>query len=562
MKAIQATPKPLGEILQGYQFSIPAFQRPYSWKVEQCDQLWTDISDFFDGRQSGDEQYFLGSIVVYQEGEEWYVVDGQQRLTTLMILIKILFEINATMTILQRFLNRIDPNTGEVMIGELRLKPGQNTSADRNDLADFQQLLEQPDSVDKNSKFRQNYDSLKIKAQNWFDDNPDIEKRQEFLKTFREHVVLLPIQCDSLDDALALFQIINDRGMNLVFADIFKAQIYRVVVDDKTKEKSFVNRWSNLKEYDYLFRLFMHISRADEGIISNEGDLRKYITEKHLQDSKHLEENWDSIIRSLEVCHWANWSVPNLCSNDNPTAQADETIYRQILKKYAPNAYWQYPLHVFIHKHVVGEVDSFSFPESKEREYIELLKNTVRYFFMKDVVYRKIDAVRATTFKVCKAIANNENYIAEYKSNAKNDIADFNQKVEAHDYVTAKRRNRLVLINSLPDEEQARKDYAEVLLSGCHIEHILPRKWNSYDEWNQESYNQHIDTIGNLVPLEWKLNIAASNEFFARKQERYEKSQVHDACVLSKKDPSNWYPSDVENRQKESIERLKKFFGS
>ena len=48
MKALQATPQSIGHIFSNHEFIIPDFQRPYSWEVEQCEQLWTDISSFLD----------------------------------------------------------------------------------------------------------------------------------------------------------------------------------------------------------------------------------------------------------------------------------------------------------------------------------------------------------------------------------------------------------------------------------------------------------------------------------------------------------------------------------
>ncbi len=71
MKALRAEPLSLDKIFSGREFIIPEFQRPYSWGIEECEQLWVDITSFIDeliARKRGDkEQYFLGSIVVYPD---------------------------------------------------------------------------------------------------------------------------------------------------------------------------------------------------------------------------------------------------------------------------------------------------------------------------------------------------------------------------------------------------------------------------------------------------------------------------------------------------------------
>ena len=87
MKAIN---RRLTEIINGNkQFIIPVFQRDYSWTTDQCQQMWDDIL----GASSGDEGHFFGSIVYVQAGSPgagfpaWLVIDGQQRLTSLTLLL-------------------------------------------------------------------------------------------------------------------------------------------------------------------------------------------------------------------------------------------------------------------------------------------------------------------------------------------------------------------------------------------------------------------------------------------------------------------------------------------
>ena len=90
-----------------------------------------------------------------------------------------------------------------------------------------------------------------------------------------------------------------------------------------------------------------------------------------------------------------------------------------------------------------------------------------------------------------------------------------------------------------------------------HIEHILPRKWNDYDRWTDETHDNALDTLGNLVPLEWRINIRAQNEFFSRKQDTYRDSIVRDAKALAKL--NHWYPEDYEKRHKKILARLSAF---
>ena len=89
------------------QFIIPVFQRPYSWKLQQCEQLWNDIetayAQFHQLQQnavvpsyskSEGVAYFLGSIIVYPDDDNkkaLNIIDGQQRITTLMLLLRAIY---------------------------------------------------------------------------------------------------------------------------------------------------------------------------------------------------------------------------------------------------------------------------------------------------------------------------------------------------------------------------------------------------------------------------------------------------------------------------------------
>ena len=74
-------------LFKDHEYQIPAYQRDYSWDTEQWEQLWNDLADF---KSSDPEEHFLGPLIVTpSEGasDTFEVIDGQQRLTTLQIII-------------------------------------------------------------------------------------------------------------------------------------------------------------------------------------------------------------------------------------------------------------------------------------------------------------------------------------------------------------------------------------------------------------------------------------------------------------------------------------------
>ncbi|MEI8191435.1 MAG: DUF262 domain-containing protein [candidate division NC10 bacterium] len=89
MKAID---RPFTQIINGTtQFVIPVFQRDYKWTEAHCDQLWRDVIHI--ASEPTDRGHFLGSVVYVSTGDSsagftrWLLIDGQQRVTTLMLLL-------------------------------------------------------------------------------------------------------------------------------------------------------------------------------------------------------------------------------------------------------------------------------------------------------------------------------------------------------------------------------------------------------------------------------------------------------------------------------------------
>ncbi|WP_180380536.1 HNH endonuclease family protein [Campylobacter devanensis] len=111
---------------------------------------------------------------------------------------------------------------------------------------------------------------------------------------------------------------------------------------------------------------------------------------------------------------------------------------------------------------------------------------------------------------------------------------------------------KLYLYLEYPDQE--------VGIGNLHIEHIFPQKFRrDYEKWANEA-KPLINSIGNQMWLEQKLNIEASNDYFDNKKEQYSKSKILEAQELSKYDKSDWRKEDIEKRRDKIYERLVAFF--
>lgn len=533
MKTITAKPEDIRTIFSR-EYQIPMFQREYSWEQEQCETLWDDLIDFHNEKDKKDK-YFLGNIVVHpiDESEKFSVIDGQQRLTTLLLLIRALFDNAGTVKALEECLKIKDKLSSE-LTNNIRL----NSDVIEDDKKNLEKIILEGRCDDENSRLYINYDMFKKKISDWKQGKTSDELNKLIL-TFLDNVVLLPILCETEDDALNIFETINNRGLSLSDADIFKSKLYAGI--ESSKRSEFIDEWNELYDQEDLFRILMYICRAQENDISKEKGLRSYFSSKtgRLQDTTKV---MDSLKKINEIRY-------------SDTGMYNDSLWN-ILENY-PNQYWRYPLYVFLHKYLIWKEDcELYLPEEHYEEYKKLVMLTTAYYFVKGVVYNSVNTVKDTTFKVCAKIENNDNYLSEYIDNMGNDLKIFYDKLESADLGRCKRG--IILLSGFLNKSQSVEDFYDLILnSNIEIEHILPRKWSDNNDWDEQEAKEVMETLGNLAPFEKKLNISASNEFFKKKKKAYKESKFADIQDLLKLD--KWDYDEVKIREKNIISRIKSF---
>jgi len=548
LKAIQATPKEVRKVFSD-SFVIPDFQRPYSWEIEECETLWDDIVSFHSTAPEDEERYFLGNIVINPtEGGKWSVVDGQQRLTTLLLLIKAFFKSAGTYPALEKCLRVLDKRTDE-LTDELRVK----SDVLAEDAINLHKIIFDTMSDEDDSKLAINFRYFVDTINDWrkTSDN-SADALLNLIDTFLDKIVLLPIECGSGDDALTIFQTINNRGMSLTDADIFKAKLYHAVPEQKRKE--IIDDWKLLgtpENTERLFRVLMHIIRAESGIIDKEIGLRAFYT---ANKSKHL-ANWQNIMASLKAINAADkpWG------NDLANSGFINSLWA-ILETY-PNLYWKYPLYVYLHKYGETTLDDELLLDAKyEAELEQLLTESVKYYFLKGAVHNSVNSVRDTTFKVCAAIASEKDYKLEFNSNITPGDKNKMYSILEDSSIGWRYLRGFVTLASYLNPRQDKTALSLMLWDRYDLEHILPKAWNHYDGWTQDIYESHLNMLGNLIPLERAKNIKAQNEFFIKKKAFYKDSIVQDAIELVSVPDNKWTPQSVENAHLEKILRLCAFF--
>jgi uncharacterized protein with ParB-like and HNH nuclease domain len=225
------------EKLKDYFFVVPDYQREYVWESEKhVARFLQDISDEFNPNATKQSSYFIGSVIIVKKDDGIYeVVDGQQRLTTIII------SLCAIRTILKSF-NLENPelsNTKERLLSKIsELLYEYSISQDKNTPRLILQYPESKGFLDKPIEEEEFEDkkTLSIERMEAAYETVDLYLNQlklndpsvliSFIKYFLLNVELVIIQPDDIGSALKIFETINERGVGLNAMDLLKNLLF------------------------------------------------------------------------------------------------------------------------------------------------------------------------------------------------------------------------------------------------------------------------------------------------------------------------------------------------
>jgi len=266
---IQATEYPLQRVFsKDFAFTIPLYQRPYAWTNEQAGELLKDlITALGDSNEPIDEisPYFLGSVVLIKEEDkpDAEVVDGQQRLSTLTILLAVL------RTLVQpQYVNTFTKllyEEGDIFLNEPNCY---RLTLAKRDAEFFQEYIQNEGGIAKlnNLNSATLSDSQKNIKENAILFVKHLEKlsetqRDRLAQFIIKQCFLVTVSTPDLDSAYRIFSVLNERGLDLSLTDILKAEIIGPISNDSQKE-AYTSKWEDIQEElgrDEFQNLFTHI---------------------------------------------------------------------------------------------------------------------------------------------------------------------------------------------------------------------------------------------------------------------------------------------------------------
>ncbi len=501
-------------------FLIPDYQRPYAWGEAECQTLWDDIFAFAfpdNDRTKFDRnnEYFLGPIVTFNNNGKMEIIDGQQRLTTLMLLLRAFYVRFANMQDAESRATREDIEkciwkTDEFGKPDMEaLKIDSEVATDKHK-EEFLEIL-RTGMVQKNhnSNYAHNYRFFQ-------------QKIEEFLNNFAgyfaympirilNNCILLPIEAESQDTALRIFSTLNDRGKPLSDADIFKAQFYKFYTKLNKKEE-FIRRWKELDELcekifhpisgtpmDELFTRYMYYVRAKMGIKSSTTEALRKFYEKDGYALLKKEDTFENLIILAQF-----W---NDVSNQESGRFSERILRRLFVLNYAPNGMWTYIVSVYF----MQNKDNDGMLE--EEPFYTFLNKITAFIWTYAVTNPGVNALRTPVYAELVNIVNSRPVT----------FADFRFSPETVKSMFA----NFTFSNGRPITKSmlawwAFYDDAQELLSletVFEIEHIFAR--NRQDKEKTLIDVKSLESLGNKALLEKRINIRAADYRFEDKKKYY-----------------------------------------
>ena len=504
-------------------FLIPDYQRPYAWSESECQTLWDDLFSFaipdnnIERFNDDTEEYYLGPIVTFENKQgKQEVIDGQQRLTTLLLLLRAFYE---------RSFNQEDQQTKKMreMIEQCIWKTNAFKEANKNalkidsqvatdeDKGEFLEILKSGHCGDGfKSRYAENYRFFEKKIDAFLSNYPSYFR---YLPVrILNNCILLPIEADNQDTALQIFSTLNDRGKPLSDADIFKAQCYKHYAAMGQKDV-FIHRWKRIEEsalstfresasgspMDELFTRYMYYQLALQGNTNTSTEaLRKfyerdnYALLKKEQTLEHIEALAD---------FWSD------VRTQNKERFSDKILRRLFVLNHAPNSMWTYFVSVYFLHH--RQLDDLL----DEASFFPFLERITAFIWAYTLTNPGVNALRTPAFQEMAQIVRGEDAtFANFRFERENFISVFrNYRFHNQRPIT----KSMIAWWAFQFDGQALLD----LGYSFHIEHIYAR--NRAEMEPMAAIRPKLELLGNKSLLEQRINIRASDYRFADKVKYY-----------------------------------------
>ncbi|GGF27450.1 DUF262 domain-containing protein [Hymenobacter cavernae] len=537
-------------------FRIPSYQRAYVWGKDQVYELLDDLT--YAQTENKFDEYFLGSIVLRRqtetplEYEEYEVLDGQQRLTTILLLLAVirdLFDSPKMAASCQKCLCQEEDVLLNVP-GRFRLESDRGSQVQKffKDHVEkvggtLDKQLKQKWDVEKEDKSARNMALVVLELQAYLKEysTPSLIELTNFLLN---QVLLIYVATEDMNDAFRLFTILNNRGMPLRNSDILKAQNLGKIAD--SKRTIYAKDWEDMESElgDDLDRFLAYVRTILVKDKARYGLTTEFRTK--IFGAGLVEEGKPFLDLLFKYFQHYQHLLINKQGGTPERRQFDNLI--SLMQEGLPGTDWVPPLLAYYNKFKMEGLLTF----------LEHLDNKVSADLMTGVpptsrienmntILKAIDNTKLST-----DINNHEELFAV-------DQNDLYGVLNGKMY--GRRFTKYVLLKL--SYLKLNHDLTSLNVSrAITIEHILPQNPEQNSQWTKdftpEQREELVHKIGNLVLLGRGKNASLGRHDFVNKTTKYFKGYLsvspHMANTLHNK--KTWHPSDITSSQQESVKSL------
>lgn len=516
-------------------YKIPSYQRPYSWEKENVQQLLEDIQE---AHQNEDVEYFIGSLITIERKEDqlYDVVDGQQRLTTLNIILARFKEHISNPAIKLDLQNRLLP---EDPFEEVATPP--RLTLRKRDQDFFLKYVLKAQSLDDGKLKKLEKPQRHLIENAAVVDEFCSEKTEDELKALTKYILksvyVVFVTTNSFKSAYRLFNVLNARGLPLSNADLIKNSLFSRLQNHTVQSDELEQNWLSLENtvtIEQLDPFFRHYRNAITGIRAKSG------LHEEIEALLDVKANPIDPLQFLENAIDSAEQYQRIRTADFEDSQALRALHSLHRVNYDE---WIPALLCFL----THKVDNLS-----ETEFIILMEKIT----IQNWVRRLGRAARLTIYyRLIRAILESktaDDIRTIFSSEAKND--EFMQLLQGDIYTQPFAKAVLMRLEEGDKDESVIKTYKGLIT----IEHILPQSlkepyWK--ERFTPEQHQTWIHKLGNLTLLAGRKNYAAQAKPFPDKKTRYQKKLDKVSFDMTKavcvKD--HWTLADLEARQTELI---------
>ncbi|GAA8940006.1 DUF262 domain-containing protein [Helicobacter pylori] len=551
---------------KGLYHQIPIYQRPYQWTEENCEKLLDDL--FFNYEDDRESDYFCGSLVLvksdpHSKTETYDIVDGQQRLSTFILLAKVLADLYNGLGLDPEYLEYLQESWKDRYTERKRLS---FNTIGSNAEDDFAYALEHfnDSQASKNKNNKNNYLKNAICLKDYLM-KKEIKNINSFIKWLYFNVKFITIICPNIDKALRIFNVLNTRGLPLNATDIFKGELLKELAKEEDQKK-LVSRWNALSQ------------KCSDNDLTMETLFSWYLTYLDTVTSREKMEK--------RLVTW----FKNLNKAPLEYLKGVEDFY---------NAYGEVLEMQDRHAHLLSYKDDdylhvilcASILHHYSDQDIEALKGLLVKFYYQDwvagqtkstrsqtccniiIALKEKKSVRYIASIVVKKYLDDKNITQRFKEN----LQDSNLYTKFYFAGNSGKKNSwlkpiLILVEYFISDDPRPK---RIEKNDFHVEHILPQNPDPSSQWvkdfSEEERGLYTHSLANLTLLGGKKNTQASNKDFKEKKEIYmgnavklgedkrgrEKTfRVMTCYDMTKNDVcryTEWTPKSLETRKEELI---------